>query len=93
MIHIRRAGPLDSGAIAELLNEIIAIGGTTAYVEPFSTAAMSDRITASNSVWHLAENDAGALMGVQWFIPHPDIPADSASIATFVRIGETGLGL
>ena len=32
-LHIRRAGALDCRALAALLNEIIAIGGTTAKVE------------------------------------------------------------
>lgn len=93
MIHIRRAGPLDAAPIVALLNAIIAKGGTTAYITPWKAADVHERMQRLNAVWHLAEDDAGSVKGFQWFEPHPDIPKDSASIATFVEIGATGLGI
>ena len=38
MIHIRRATPADARAMAELLNTIIAQGGTTALTDPIQGA-------------------------------------------------------
>ncbi len=35
-LHIREAGPDDAGPMADVLNEIIAIGGTTAHQHAFS---------------------------------------------------------
>lgn len=93
MIHVRRAGPLDAGAMVALLNAIIAKGETTAYQTPWDKSDAHDRMQRRGAVWHLAEDDAGALKGFQWFEPHPDVPEDSASIATYVEIGATGLGI
>ena len=39
-LHIRPASHHDAAAMAELINTIIAIGGTTAYEEPFDAASM-----------------------------------------------------
>ena len=33
------------------------------------------------------------MQGFQWIAPQPDLPADACDIATFVRIGKTGLGI
>jgi len=93
MIHIRRAGPLDAAPMVALLNAIIAKGGTTAYQTPWNKSDAHERMQRPNAVWHLAEDDQGAVKGFQWFEPHPEIPADSASIATFVEISATGLGI
>ncbi|MCA0920247.1 GNAT family N-acetyltransferase [Pseudooceanicola nanhaiensis] len=93
MIHVRRAGPLDTGAMAELLNEIIAKGGTTALTRPVSRAMLAEWMTGSDrAAWHLAEDDAGELLGFQWIDPLPETP-DVAHIATFARVGRTGLGI
>ena len=92
-LHIRPAGALDCRALAALLNEIIAIGGTTAKVEPVTTDELADKMKIENAAWHLAEDDDGKLLGFQYIQPHPDIPADSTDIATFTRVGQTGLGI
>lgn len=93
MIHTRRAGPMDTRAMAALLNEIIEIGGTTAYTDPVTPEYLADRITSDpeRSVWHIAEDDAGTLMGFQWIEPMDDPTA--CAIATFARVGKTGLGI
>lgn len=93
MIHIRRAGPLDARPIVDLLNAIIAKGGSTAYLTPWPPEAVVERMERPRAVWHLAEDEGGAVKGFQWFEPHPDVPAHSASIASFVEIGATGLGI
>lgn len=93
MIHIRRAGALDAGAMADLLNAIIAKGGTTAMVSPVTVQDLRGWMSSENSAWHLAEGDDGELKGFQWIEPHPDLPAGGIDVATFVRLGETGLGI
>ena len=95
MIHVRRAGVLDAGAMAELLNAIIAQGGTTAMTEPVTRDALAARIAAhpDRSAWHLAEDDAGAVLGFQYIVPNDRLPPEACDIATFVQIGRTQLGI
>ena len=94
MIHIRRAGPLDARPLAELLNAIIAQGGTTAMTNAITADTLRGWMAADpgKSAWHLAEDDTGTAIGFQWIEQHPELPADACSIATFVRIGAQGLG-
>lgn len=92
-LHIRRAAVMDCRALADLLNEIITIGGTTAIVDPVTPNQLSKWMADDNAVWHLAEDTSGKVMGVQYIAPHADIPAHSTDIATFARVGQTGLGV
>lgn len=94
MITVRRAGDLDAREMADLLNEIIRIGGTTAYTEEISAETLRKwfRHERERSVWHIAEDANGQLLGFQYIRPNDDLPADACSIATFVRVGQTGLG-
>jgi L-amino acid N-acyltransferase YncA len=92
-LHIRRAGPMDCRTLADLLNEIISIGGTTAIVSPVTAEQLSEKMTLEDTVWHLAEDTNGTVMGFQYITPHQGIPADSTDIATFARVGQTGLGV
>ncbi|MEL7202579.1 MAG: GNAT family N-acetyltransferase [Pseudomonadota bacterium] len=95
MINIVRASPLHTAEMAALLNGIIAAGGTT---------ALANRVTGDDlqtwmarapgrSVWHVAEKEDGAVVGFQWVEPADDLPDDAAEIATFAKIGQTGLGI
>lgn len=95
MIHIRPAGTLDAGPMAELLNAIIARGDTTAMTEPVTRDNVADWMATApeRSAWHLAEDPGGQVMGFQWIAPHPGLPPEACDIATFVRIGQTGLGI
>jgi L-amino acid N-acyltransferase YncA len=93
MIHVRRAGALDAAPMAELLNEIIAEGGTTAMTEPVDRAYFLGRFQTPQSIWIVAEDDAGALLGFQWVTPLESEPGLVAEIATFARVGRTGLGI
>ncbi len=95
ILHVRPATPADARAIAELLNEIIAEGGTTAYTSPLTRDDIAHKMTAPGmrNAWRLAEDDTGRLMGFQWIAPHPDLPDDACDIATFARKGHTGLGI
>lgn len=95
MIHTRRAGPLDARAMAELLNAIISKGGTTALTTPVTAERIKTRLSEfpDQSAWHVAEDDTGTLLGYQYVYPHPDLPPDACDIATFVKLGQTGLGI
>ncbi len=95
MIHIRPAGTLDAGPMAEMLNAIIARGDTTALTEPVTrdTVAGWMNTDPDRSAWHLAEDSGGQIAGFQWIAPHPLLPPEACDVATFVRIGQTGLGI
>jgi L-amino acid N-acyltransferase YncA len=93
MIHVRRAGRLDAKALADLLNEIIVEGGTTAMTSPISAKDIQGWMAKENAIWHLAEDAAGIVSGFQWIAPHKDLPAGATDIASFVKIGKTGTGI
>jgi GNAT superfamily N-acetyltransferase len=87
--------------MCEILNEIIALGGTTAYEDPFDPAAMTANYIAAPLLIRctLAERD-GLPAGFQalW---HADsartgpgaLPPGWAAIASFVKVGLTGQGI
>ncbi|MEX1235747.1 MAG: GNAT family N-acetyltransferase [Roseovarius sp.] len=95
MIHVRRATPLDAPPMAELLNEIVSAGGTTARTEPVTSRDMGRMMATApdRSAWHVALNADGALRGFQYIEPAPHLPPEACDIATFVQIGRTGLGI
>ncbi|MFK7744983.1 MAG: N-acetyltransferase family protein [Roseobacter sp.] len=95
MIHIRRAVPLDARAMAHLLNAIIRKGGTTAYTDQITDETIKAWFAKAphQSVWHVAENETGALLGFQSIEPHLKLPPEACDIATFVKVGQTGLGI
>lgn len=95
MITVRRATPLDAPPMAELLNGIIAAGGTTARTQPVETRDMAQMMQSApdRSAWHVALNRDGALRGFQYIEPRRDLPPGACDIATFVQVGRTGLGI
>ena len=95
MITVRRAGDMDARAMADLLNDIIRAGGTTALTEDVSTDTIKDWLhqLPDQSVWHVAEDEKGIIYGFQYIRPNADLPPEACAIATFVRIGQTGLGV
>lgn len=95
MIRAVRAGNLHAAEMSEILNDIIAIGGTTALTKPVASADIVQwmAFAPGRSAWHVAENDAGRVVGFQWIEPANYLPAEAAEIATFVRPGQTGLGI
>ncbi len=96
---VRRAGPLDARPMAELLNAVIAQGGTTALTEPVTTALLQTWMQRDpRAIWHIAEDDSGTLLGFQYIEPHASHGDDPhgdrvAQIATFARVGHTGMGI
>jgi L-amino acid N-acyltransferase YncA len=93
----RPATAKDATAMAALLNEIIAIGGTTAYEEPFTPESMDHHyVSARNLIACTVAEQHGELLGFQGLF-RPDaedsLPAGWAFIATFARVGRTGGGV
>lgn len=95
MIHIRRAGAMDARDMAELLNAIIRKGGSTAITQEITRETLLGWLeqTPPNSIWHVAEDDRGAILGFQYVKPHAQLPPEACDIATFVKLGTTGLGI
>lgn len=94
-ITVRNAGVADARQMAELLNEIIAVGGTTAITDPETKDSIAAWITAhpGSSSWLVAEDGDGRIMGFQLLEPHKNLPNDAGDIATFVRVGAVQLGI
>ncbi|MEM8539174.1 MAG: GNAT family N-acetyltransferase [Pseudomonadota bacterium] len=86
---------LDAGSMARLLNEIIRRGGTTALTRPVMGNDLKEwmALDADRSAWHVALNDAEHVVGFQWISPYNQLPQDAVDIASFVQIGQTGLGI
>lgn len=91
---VRRAGPADARGIAEMLTDLLAATGTSAIAGPVGAATVRTWMTAApeRAVWHLAEDEKGAIQGVQWIEPAADLPEDMADIATFAALGRQRLG-
>ena len=81
--------------MADLLNAIIRKGGTTAHTTPVSRDTILEWMDCNpqRSAWHVAEDDTGNILGFQFLEPHPDLPPEACDIASFVRLGQTGLGV
>ncbi|MDA0961370.1 MAG: GNAT family N-acetyltransferase [Proteobacteria bacterium] len=95
MIRVTRAGRLHLGGMADLLNAVIAKGGTTAFVEAVTRDDLASWMERApeRSAWHVAEDDAGRVKGFQWIAPHDGLPDDTCDIATFVAPDTQGLGV
>lgn len=95
MITVRRAISLDTKSMAALLNAIIEAGGTTALTRPVTGKDIDEWMAAdpSKSAWHVALSAAESVVGFQWIEPAAYLPEEAAEIATFVQIGQTGLGI
>jgi L-amino acid N-acyltransferase YncA len=89
---IRRTAPLDTREMAELLNQIIAVGGTTARTQSVCADDFIPLLTAPGSACHVAEIGV-EIMGFQYIEPHHALPPEAADISTFVRRGKTGMGI
>ena len=96
MIHVRPAIPLDAASMTRLLNPIIEEGGTTALTEPVTADTLRDWMAdkSERGAWHVAVNDGEEVVGFQWIAQGGDyLPPEAAEIATFVQVGQTGLGI
>lgn len=95
MLTVRPPIALDAPEMADLLNQIIAAGGTTAMTRPVNGQDLIDwqNEGGANAAWHVALDAREKVVGLQWIGPNKELPPDACDIATFVQIGQTGLGI
>lgn len=93
-LHIRPVTAADAAELADLLNAIIARGGTTAFETPFTPAALDAAYLTGAKVHccFVAEAD-GRLLGFQTLGRQPFLPDAIGDIATFTRMGGTQSGV
>lgn len=86
----------DAGELAELLNEIIARGGTTALEEPFTGPSLAAAYLTGPGViccFVAADGASGRLEGFQTLGRYAGLPDDVGDIGTFARVGGTQRGV
>jgi L-amino acid N-acyltransferase YncA len=93
----RRATSEDAEAMASLINEIIAIGGTTAIETPFTRASMDhDFVSGPHVISCIVAEENGELLGFQVLLgsteEEPMLPG-WGSIGTYARIAQTRSGV
>ena len=95
MITVRKPIALDRADMARLLNEIIDKGGTTALARPVTAKDLAEWMdfAPERNAWHVAVDGTERVVGFQWIEPDETLPPQAANIATFVQIGQTGLGI
>ena len=88
---VRKVIAEDRDAITAILNEVIAIGGTTAYEDPLEPSYFDRFITPEDNrtFLHVAEAD-GIVVGLQWMSPDDD---GMGIIATFAQPATTQRGI
>jgi len=89
LIDIRDAAPGDAPELAELLNAIIAKGGTTALEEPFTPEHLTQAYLTGPNVlccFVAVGRETGRLEGFQTLGRYPELPDDIGDIGTFARI-------
>jgi L-amino acid N-acyltransferase YncA len=94
-LTVRPVTNADAPALAELLNAIIARGGTTALQEPFTAQRLADAYLTGPAVicCFVAEDAAGELHGFQTLGRYPGLPDDVGDIGTFTRVGGVQRGV
>jgi L-amino acid N-acyltransferase YncA len=94
-IDVREARREDAGALAELLNAIIARGGTTAHEDPFTPERLADAyIDGPGALCCFVAVDrvTGRIEGFQALGRDPGLAPDIGDIGTFARVGGTQRG-
>ena len=88
-MEIRPVQDVDAPILADLLNEIIARGGTTAWEEPFTPEVLVEQMLTGHDVicCFVAQDDQGSLGGFQSFLRSGSLPDGVGDIATFSRVG------
>jgi L-amino acid N-acyltransferase YncA len=94
-VTIRPVRPGDVPQLCDLLNEIIRIGGTTAFETPMSVPVFMDHFFKAQIQisFLVAEGEGGDLLGFQVLTFHEQLPEDWADIATFARVGAQAAGI
>jgi L-amino acid N-acyltransferase YncA len=86
---VRAATPADAPAMADILNQIIALGGTTAHEDPKSVETiLADYVTGPDVLASVVALDAGRVIGWQ----SVELWQGDAHIGTFVTPGVQARG-
>jgi L-amino acid N-acyltransferase YncA len=95
-LDVRPVRPEDATELADLLNQIIARGGTTALETPFTPDALAEAYLTGPEViccFVAVDRDSGRLEGFQTLGADPGLPEDVGDIGTFARIGSAQRGV
>ena len=94
VLTVRPARAEDAETAAELLNAIIAQGGTTALETPLTAAETRDWFLIGPKMWccHVAM-DGNLLVGFQSVGRYGDLGDDWGEMGTYARLGQTQKGI
>ena len=95
-LDVRPVRREDADELADLLNTIIARGGTTALQDPFTGPSLAAKyLTGPDVICCFVAVDAtmGRLEGFQTLGRDAELPPDVGDIGTFVRVGDTQRGV
>jgi L-amino acid N-acyltransferase YncA len=95
-LEIRPATSADAPALAELLNAIIARGGTTALEQAFTPERLDETYLTGPDVLSCVvavDTGSGRLEGFQTLIREAHLPEGWGDIGTFTRVGGTQRGI
>lgn len=95
-LEVRPVRPEDASELAELLNQVIAQGGTTALEEPFTPQTLARAYLTGPDViccFVAVDRLSGRLEGFQTLGRYPALPEDIGDIGTFARVGGVQRGV
>ena len=93
---VRPATVADAPALAELLNAIIARGGTTSLQKPFTPEQLAQSYLTGPRVLSCVvaqDRETGELLGFQTLTHEAHLPDNWGDIGTFARVGGTKRGV
>lgn len=85
-VKIRPATPDDAAELADLINEIIAIGGTTAWETNFTAETFADHYIAGEGCLTCFVAQADRLYGFQALSRNTELPPGWGDIGSFARV-------
>ena len=88
-LTVRPVTSADAPELAELLNAIIARGGTTALEQPFTPERLDEKYLTGPKVLSCVvavDSETGRLEGFQTLITEPHLPDGWGDIGTFTRV-------
>lgn len=88
MIVVRNANMADAADLCMLLNEIIAIGGSTAIEKPLSESDFADYFLRGSDFVSCLVAEQEELVGFQALERRVGLPQDCVDIATFARVSD-----
>jgi L-amino acid N-acyltransferase YncA len=93
---IRNAHPDDAADMATLLNEIIRIGGTTAFQKETTAKLTVDfihKLQTTGCIYIARDRTTDEFLGYQSLEAYPHLPKTLGIIATFAKVGSVKRGI